>query len=36
MAITGIGMAGTCIGTGSGDDAGSVALGIGGQFPSGS
>ena len=36
MVITDIGMAGTGIGTGSGDSAGSVSSVIGGQFPSGS
>ena len=36
MVITGIGIAGTGIGTGSGDTAGLVGSGIGGQFPSGS
>ena len=34
MVTTGIGMADTGIGTGSGDSAGSVGLAIGGQFPS--
>ena len=36
MVITGIGMAGTGISTGSGDAGGSVGTGLGGQFPSGS
>ena len=36
MVITGIGMAAAGIGTGSGDAAGSVGSGVGGQFPSGS
>ena len=36
MVIKGIGMAGIGIGTGSGDAAGSVDSGMGGQFSSGS
>ena len=36
MVIACIGMAGTGIGTGSGDAGGSVGTGMGGQFPSGS